>query len=42
MKRQKLQNAYEKIRPDEKARERMLENILSKASEISPVGNDEA
>lgn len=41
MKRQKLQNAYEKIRPDEKARERMLENILSKASEISPVGKDD-
>ena len=41
MNRQKLRKSYENIRPDEAARERMLENILSKASEIPPAGKDD-
>ena len=41
MKRRSVQRAYENIRPDEEARVRMLENILSEASEIPPAGKDE-
>ena len=39
MKRRSVVKAYDPIRPDEAARERMLKNILS--SEISPAGKDE-
>lgn len=41
MKRRSVQRAYENIRPDEEARVRMLENILSEASEIPPAGKDD-
>ena len=41
MKRQSIRNAYRDIRPDEEAKERMLQNILSASSEISPAGKDE-
>ena len=41
MNRQKLRKAYENIRPDETARMRMLQNILSEASEIPPAGKDD-
>ena len=40
MKRRSVQRAYENIRPDEAARERMLRNILD-SSEIPPAGKDE-
>jgi len=40
MKRRSVQRAYEPIRPDAQARERMLHNILL-SSEISPAGKDE-
>lgn len=40
MKRRSVQRAYEPIRPDADARERMLQNILH-SSEISPAGKDE-
>ena len=40
MERKEIQKAYQRIRPDEAAKERMLQNILS-ASEISPAGKDE-
>lgn len=41
MNRQKLRKSYDNICPDEAARERMLGNILSKASEIPPAGKDD-
>ena len=41
MKRQSVQKAYEPIRPDDEARARMLQNILSSASEIPPAGKDD-
>lgn len=41
MKRQSIRNAYRDIRPDEETKERMLQNILSASSEISPAGKDE-
>ena len=41
MNRQRIQRAYENVRPDEEIRERMLQNILSEASEISPAGKDD-
>jgi len=41
MKRQSMRNAYRDIRPDEETKERMLQNILSASSEISPAGKDE-
>lgn len=41
MNRQKIKNAYEPVRPDEEAKARMLENILSEASEIPPAGKDD-
>lgn len=41
MKRQQIKKAYENVRPDEEARARMLQNILSDASEILPAGKDE-
>ena len=41
MKRRSVQRAYENIRPDEEARTRMLENILSASSEIPPAGKDD-
>ena len=40
MKRQKVQQAYENVRPDEEARARMLENILL-SSGIPPAGKDD-
>lgn len=40
MKRQKVQKAYENVRPDEEARARMLENILL-SSGIPPAGKDD-
>lgn len=40
MKRQNIQKAYQRIRPDEEARSRMLNNILL-SSEIPPAGKDE-
>lgn len=40
MKRRSVQHAYQNIRPDEKAKDRMLRNILL-SSEISPAGKDE-
>lgn len=40
MKRRCVQRAYENIRPDEEARERMLRNILN-SSEIPPAGKDD-
>ena len=40
MKRRSVQHAYENIRPDEGAKQRMLNNILL-SSEISPAGKDE-
>lgn len=40
MKRRSVVRAYENIRPDEAAKERMLQNILH-SSEISPAGKDE-
>ena len=39
MKRRSVQRAFESIRPDEAARDRMLQNILN-SSEISPAGKD--
>lgn len=41
MKRHSVQKAYENIRPDEQAKQRMLENILSSASERPPAGKDD-
>lgn len=41
MKRRSVRRAYENIRPDEAARERMLRNILD-SSEIPPAGKDKA
>lgn len=41
MKRQQIKKAYENVRPDEEVRARMLQNILSDASEILPAGKDE-
>ena len=40
MKRRSVQRAYEHIRPDDEARERMLQNILN-SSEIPPAGKDD-
>lgn len=40
MKRNSVRRAYQNIRPDEEARDRMLNNILL-SSEISPAGKDE-
>lgn len=40
MKRRSVRRAYENIRPDEAARERMLRNILD-SSEIPPAGKDD-
>ena len=40
MKRQSVRNAYRNIRPNDEARERMLQNIL-RSSEISRLGKDE-
>ena len=40
MNRQKIRKAYESVRPDEEARARMLESILSETSEIPPAGKD--
>lgn len=41
MKRRSVRKAYETIRPDDEARARMLQNILSSASEIPPAGKDD-
>lgn len=41
MNRQKIQRAYENVRPDEEAKARMLQNILSEASKIPPAGKDD-
>lgn len=41
MKRRSVLNAYKNIHPDEDARARMLEKILSSASEIPPAGKDD-
>ncbi|MBR4289145.1 MAG: DUF4179 domain-containing protein [Oscillospiraceae bacterium] len=41
MNRQKIKNAYDPIRPDDEARERMLQNILLQSSEIPPAGKDD-
>lgn len=41
MNRQKMKKTYESIRPDEDAKARMLENILSEASKIPPAGKDD-
>ena len=41
MNRQKMQRAYETIRPDEEATARMLQNILLQSSEIQPAGKDD-
>ncbi len=41
MKRRSIVNAYRDILPDEAARERMLESILSNSSEISLAGKDD-
>ena len=41
MKRRSVQRAFENIRPDEEARDRMLRNILN-SSEIPPAGKDES
>lgn len=41
MKRQSVWKAYQPIRPDGEAKARMLENILSSASEIPPAGKDD-
>ena len=40
MKKRSIVNAYESVRPDEEARNRMLQNILL-SSEISLTGKDE-
>ena len=40
MKRQNVQDAFDRIRPDREMRERMLEGILSAASEIPPERKD--
>lgn len=40
MNRQKMKMAFEGVRPDDKTRARMLEHILSDASEIPPAGKD--
>mgnify|MGYP003397193609 CR=1 FL=1 len=41
MNRQKIISAYENVRPDDEAKMRMLENILSAPSEIPPAGKDD-
>ena len=41
MNRQKIQQAFENVRPDEEAKERMLQNILLQSSEIPPAGKDD-
>ena len=41
MKRRSVQRAFENIRPDEEAKNRMLQNILN-SSEIPPAGKDES
>lgn len=41
MKRQRIKQAYEPIRPDEEAKTRMLESILIQSSEIPPAGKDD-
>ena len=41
MNRQKFRKAYESVRPDEEAQDRMLNHILLGASEIAPVGKDD-
>ena len=41
MNRQKFRKAYESVRPDEEAQDRMLHHILLGASEIAPVGKDD-
>ena len=40
MKRRSVVSAFDKIRPDEEAKNRMLQNILSESSEIPPAGKD--
>ena len=41
MNRQKFRKAYESVRPDEEAQDRMLNHILLEASEIAPAGKNE-
>lgn len=41
MKRSEMKNAYERIAPDKEAKERMLSNILSAASQPDPVRKDD-
>ena len=41
MNRQKFRKAYESVRPDEEAQDRMLNHILLEASEIAPAGKDD-
>ena len=41
MNRQRIHKAFEPIRPDEEAKARMLQNILTSASEIPPAGKDD-
>ena len=41
MNRQRIEQAYEPIRPDEEAKKRMLQNILLQSSEIPPAGKDD-
>ncbi len=41
MNRQRMKEAYRSIKPDEAAKARMLENILSAASETAPAGKDD-
>lgn len=41
MKRQSVQKAYRNIRPTEKEKAKMLDHILSSASEIPPAGKDD-
>lgn len=40
MKRQQIYDAFDNIRPDQAAKERMLQNILSEASGSQPAGKD--
>ena len=42
MTRRTVRSAYEPVRPDEAAKERMLQNILSASSEIPPAGKDDS
>ena len=40
MKRSDIHRAYDRIRPDQETKMRMLENILTAASEVSPAGKE--